>query len=125
MDTAGTKKAIAATNIYSRNCAKWRREYELASPKNKNYTPTNFPILRYADVLLMHAEAENEVNGATAEALASLNLVRKRAGLTDTTIADQDGLRMEIRNERARELCFEGVRRHDLIRWGIYARRSR
>jgi hypothetical protein len=120
MDTAGVKKTIAATSIYTRNCAKWRREYELVSPKNKNYTPTNFPILRYADVLLMHAEAENEVNGATAEALESLNLVRKRAGLTDTTIADQDGLRLEIRNERARELCFEGLRRHDLIRWGIY-----
>ncbi len=66
-------------------------------------------MLRYADVLLMHAEAENEVNGATGPALESLNLVRKRAGLTDTTIADQDGLRIEIRNERARELCFEGV----------------
>ncbi|MCS3800793.1 RagB/SusD family nutrient uptake outer membrane protein [Niastella sp. OAS944] len=120
MDTAGVKKAIAATNIYGRNCAKWRREYELVSPKNKNYTPTNFPMLRYADVLLMHAEAENEVNGATASALESLNLVRKRAGLTDTTIADQDGLRIEIRNERARELCFEGLRLRDLMRWGNY-----
>jgi hypothetical protein len=120
MDTAGVKKPIAATNIYGRNCAKWRREYELVSPKNKNYTPTNFPILRFADVLLMHAEAENEVNGATADALESLNLVRTRAGLADTTITDQDGLRLEVRNERARELCFEGLRRHDLIRWGIY-----
>lgn len=120
MDTAGVKKAIAATSIYNRNCNKWRREYELVSPKNKNYTPTNFPMLRYADVLLMHAEAENEVNGATASGLESLNLVRKRAGLPDTTIADQDGLRVEIRNERARELCFEGLRRHDLVRWGIY-----
>jgi starch-binding outer membrane protein, SusD/RagB family len=120
MDTAGVKKAIAATNIYGRNCAKWRREYELVSPKNKNYTPTNFPMLRYADVLLMHAEAENEVNGATASALESLNLVRKRAGLPDTVLTDQNGLRNEIRNERARELCFEGLRRHDLIRWGIY-----
>jgi len=120
MDTAGIKKPIAATNIYGRNCAKWRREYELVFPKNKNYTPTNFPMLRYADVLLMHAEAENEVNGATGAALESLNLVRRRAGLADTTISDQNGLRTEIRNERARELCFEGLRRHDLIRWGIY-----
>jgi len=120
MDTAGIKKPIATTNIYGRNCAKWRREYELVFPKNKNYTPTNFPMLRYADVLLMHAEAENEVNGATGAALESLNLVRRRAGLADTTISDQNGLRTEIRNERARELCFEGLRRHDLIRWGIY-----
>jgi hypothetical protein len=120
MDTAGVKKTIAAATVYGRNSAKWRREYELVFPMNKNYTPTNFPMLRYADVLLMHAEAENEVNSATASALESLNLVRKRAGLSDTIIADQAGLRMEIRNERARELCFEGLRRHDLIRWGIY-----
>jgi len=116
----GTKTMLAANNIYGRNTAKWRREYELLSPKNKNYTPTNFPMLRYADVLLMLAEAENEVTGPTTLAHEALNLVRKRAGLTDTTIATQDGFRMEIRNERARELCFEGLRKPDLIRWGIF-----
>lgn len=116
----GVKTILAATNIYGRNCAKWRREYELVSPKNKNYTPTNFPMLRYADVLLMVAEAENEVTGATTLAHEALNLVRRRAGLTDTTIADQAGFRTEIRNERARELCFEGLRKNDLIRWGIF-----
>jgi hypothetical protein len=120
MDTAGVKKALAASNIYGRNTAKWRREYEVVSPKNKNYTPTNFPMLRYADVLLMLAEAENEVNGATDLAHEGLNLVRKRARLTDTLIASQDGFRQEIRNERARELCFEGLRKPDLIRWGIF-----
>lgn len=120
MDTAGKKTTLAATNIYGRNCAKWRREYEALSPKNKNYTPTNFPMLRYADVLLMLAEAENEVNGPTAQAHEALNMVRERAGLTDTTIAAQDGFRQEIRNERARELCFEGLRKPDLIRWGIF-----
>jgi len=120
MDTAGKKTTIAASNIYGRNCAKWRREYELLSPKNKNYTPTNFPMLRYADVLLMLAEAENEVNGPTALAHQSLNMVRKRAGLSDTTIAAQGDFRTEIQNERARELCFEGLRKPDLIRWGIF-----
>ncbi len=93
-------------HIYGRNCAKWRREYEKVSPKNKNYTPTNFPMLRYADVLLMLAEAENEVSGATPLAHEALNLVRTRAGLTDTTIAGQDGFREEIRNERARGIVF-------------------
>lgn len=120
MDTAGVKINLAATNIYGRNVAKWRREYELASPKNKNYTPTNFPMLRYADVLLMLAEAENEVTSASPLAHEALNLVRKRAGLLDTTIASQDGFRDEIRNERARELCFEGLRKPDLVRWGIF-----
>ncbi len=49
-----------------------------------------------------------------------MNLVRSRAGLTDTIIAGQDGFREEIRNEQARELCFEGLRKPDLIRWGIF-----
>ena len=120
LNADGVKTTLAATNIYGRNCAKWRREYELVSPKNKNYTPTNFPMLRYADVLLMLAEAENEVTGATALAHEALNLVRRRAGLLDTTVADQTGFRAEVRNERARELCFEGLRKTDLIRWGTF-----
>jgi hypothetical protein len=77
-------------------------------------------MLRYADVLLMLAEAENEATGATALANEALNLVRRRAGLADTTIASQDGFRDEVRNERARELCFEGLRKPDLIRWGNF-----
>ncbi|AEV99847.1 carbohydrate-binding protein SusD [Niastella koreensis] len=120
MSATGVKTTLPATNIYGRNTAKWRREYEKIFPKNKNYTATNFPILRYADVLLMLAEAENEATGATALANESLNLVRRRAGLTDTAIASQDGFRDEVRNERARELCFEGLRKPDLIRWGIF-----
>ncbi|HEX6430558.1 MAG TPA: RagB/SusD family nutrient uptake outer membrane protein [Niastella sp.] len=120
LNADGVKTTLAANNIYGRNVAKWRREYEKLLPKNKNYTPTNFPMLRYADVLLMLAEAENEVTGATPLAHEALNLVRKRAGLLDTIIASQDGFRDEIRNERARELCFEGLRKPDLIRWGIF-----
>jgi len=120
MAATGVKTTLATTNIYGRNTAKWRREYETIYPKNKNYTATNFPILRYADVLLMLAEAENEATGATALAHESLNLVRRRAGLADTTIGSQDGFRNEVRNERARELCFEGLRKPDLIRWGIF-----
>ncbi|HWB90768.1 MAG TPA: RagB/SusD family nutrient uptake outer membrane protein [Puia sp.] len=129
LNAAGTKTTLASTKIYQRNCAKWRREYELDRPMNKNYTPINFPILRYADVLLMLAEAENEVNGPTATAYESLNEVRRRGyGLpvhTPSAVADvsgltQDGLRQVIRDERARELCFEGLRKPDLIRWGIF-----
>lgn len=120
LSATGVKTAMAATTIYPRYCAKWRREYEVAYPRNKNYTPANFPILRYSDVLLMLAEAENEVNGPSALAHESLNLVRHRAGLNDTTIAAADGFRAEVRNERARELCFEGLRKPDLIRWGTF-----
>jgi len=135
LNGAGTKANISATNIYARNCAKWRREYELVSPKNKNYTPTNFQILRYADVLLMLAEAENEVNGGPdATAVDALNQVRRRGygkllpGATNPQNADypgaislnKDNFRKVIMDERARELCFEGLRKYDLIRWGIF-----
>lgn len=135
LSATGAKTNIAATNIYARNCAKWRREYELVSPKNKNYTPTNFQILRYSDVLLMFAEAENEVNGGPdAAAVDALNQVRRRgygkllAGATNPTNADypgaiglsKDNFRKAIMDERARELCFEGLRKYDLIRWGIF-----
>ena len=59
---------------------KWRREYETVSPKNQNQTPENVVLLRYADVLLMHAEAENEINnGPTQAALNDVNAIRSRA----------------------------------------------
>jgi hypothetical protein len=97
---------------------------------NKNYTPTNFPMLRYSDVLLMVAEAENEVNGPTQTAYDAINQVRRRGygfGLdTASVIADlpaglsKDDLRKQLQDERARELCFEGQRKPDLIRWGLF-----
>lgn len=76
-------------------------------------------LLRYADVLLMLAEAANE-NGHTAVAEAALNEVRKRAGLDDATGLSQEQFRNEIYQERAWELVGEGHRRLDLIRWGKY-----
>lgn len=87
--------------------------------------PANFPVLRYADVLLMQAEALNEL-GRTGEAQAlstsinqggPLNRVRRRAGLADITGLSQTALREKIRQERRIELAFEGHRWFDLIRW--------
>ena len=107
----------------TRSVAKYRREYEKVLPKNKNYTPINFPILRYSDVLLMIAEADNELT-ATPSALAyeCIDAVRRRASLTplDGTGLTQRQFRDAIKTERAMELCFEGVRRWDLIRWGDF-----
>jgi hypothetical protein len=66
--------------IWNRHCAKYRRYYETLTPRNTNFTPFNFPVLRFSDVLLMYAEAENEINnGPTAEAINAVNLVRRRA----------------------------------------------
>ncbi len=60
--------------------AKWRREYETLLPKNATTTPQNIVLLRYSDVLMMYAEAENEVkNGPTPEAIEYVNQVRRRA----------------------------------------------
>ena len=81
-----------------------------------NNSPEDFPVLRYADVLLMQAEAENEL-GQTATAAGPLNLVRERAGLTDIQSGlSQDDFRNAILHERRMELAFEGQRWFDLIR---------
>ena len=108
---------------YSRACAKYRREYENPDlKKNQNYTSINFPVLRYSDVLLMIAEAENEINGDMTLAYECLNEVRDRAGIS--TYAEgrmsQEEFRQAVKDERAMELSFEYLRRYDLIRWGEY-----
>ncbi len=77
--------------------------------------------MRYADVLLMAAEALNE-NGKSTQALPFLNAVRARARgendslLPDITTTDQLALRDIIFTERSRELAFEGLRFWDIIR---------
>lgn len=215
---SGNKSYYTTTtnaSLYNRNVAKWRREYETVTPKNNNYTPSNFPLLRYADVLLMFAEADNELNGPTLGtpqdmgSIDAVNLVRRRgfgkdahgervqsisvntggsgyaaatttvtisggggsgatatatissgrvtainitnrgtfytsnptvtitgAGTGATAIAirtsatdyllsasqtgSKDDFRETIQSERSRELCFEGQRKMDLIRWGLF-----
>jgi hypothetical protein len=67
------------TQIYNRYDAKWRREYETTTAKFNGTTTINFPLLRYSDVLLMLAEAENEINGPNAKTFDAINEVRRRA----------------------------------------------
>lgn len=69
----------ASNDIYTRGVGKWRRKYENVLPRNTDYGPTNFPVIRYSDVLLMYAEAENALNGPTADAYNAINQVRRRA----------------------------------------------
>ena len=114
------KTEVQSKKDRARACGKYRREYE-KDKKSKNDTPINFPVLRYADVLLMIAEAENEVNGGpNALAYQSINAVRKRAGIRELSGLSQKDFRNAIKDERAMELCFEYTRRFDLIRWGDY-----
>lgn len=84
--TPVSKNYFTTAQVYNRYCGKFRREYELSPVLSKNVTPINFPILRYADVLLMLAEAENHINGPTATAYDAINQVRRRGfGLNPTT----------------------------------------
>jgi hypothetical protein len=82
-----------------------------------NNTDDDWPIYRYADALLLHAEALNELNHPD-QALPFLNQVRERAGLKDITTTDQSALRDIIAHERRVELAFENFRWFDLIRTG-------
>lgn len=68
----------APTDIYTRWVGKWRRKYETVFPRNTDYSPTNWPVIRYSDVLLMFAEAENAINGPTPAAYNAINQVRRR-----------------------------------------------
>lgn len=79
----------------------------------------DWPVLRYSDVTLLYAEALNE-NGKTTEALTQLNLIRTRSNLAAKTGLSQADARATIRHERRIELCFEGERWFDLVRWGIF-----
>ncbi len=211
---SGSKTFYTSTTtaqIYSRNSGKWRREYEVYLPKADYATPQNLPLLRFSDVLLMYAEAENELNGPTTAAIDAINKVRRRAWSTgiktititsggsgyttaptvtfsggggngaeatatvsggrvtaitltnnsvtgtsvgsgyttpptititggsgtgaeatatiyqveeaDVTVkqfAGKDDLRQFIQEERSRELCFETLRKGDLVRWGLW-----
>jgi hypothetical protein len=80
---------------------------------------TNFILLRYADILLIYAEATNELSGPTAEVYDAVNQVRARAGMPDFPAGlSQDEMREEIKHERHVEFPWEGTRYFDLIRWG-------
>ena len=119
--TVGT--ATAANNNKTRCAAKYRRELETVVPKNKNYTPINFPILRYSDVLLMIAEAENELSITPSNlAYECLDAVRTRANIMPLSGngLTKEQFREVIKKERAMEFCFEATRRWDLIRWGDF-----
>ncbi|PRD48086.1 RagB/SusD family nutrient uptake outer membrane protein [Sphingobacterium haloxyli] len=211
--TPAVEIPFTVAQIYERTSGKWRRELELVEPKNKNAGPINFPLLRFSDVLLMFAEADNMVNQTpSSEAIEAVNRVRRRAygkylpqesvrmvqvtnggtgytsaptvtilggdgtgatgkafvnangavtrvkiieegmnyttpplivltggggsgaeavallskrqtsnpDLTDDQTATQESFQELIENERARELCFETLRKHDLIRWGKF-----
>lgn len=84
----------------------------------------NYMFFRYAEVLLNFAEAENEVNGPTAEVIAAVDKVRGRGGNLPAIaatygIVNKDEMRKIIRRERRVEFAFEDKRWWDILRWKI------
>ena len=82
-----------------------------------NDSRANWKVIRYADVLLMLAEAMNE-NGKTDEAIGYLNMIRRRAGVPEYSGLSQDEARQKIWLERRFEFYLEGQRWFDLVRTG-------
>lgn len=120
---------------------KWRREWMPVGYRDPNLTDVNYCNIRYADVVLMAAEAYNEL-GETAEAWSLINKVRERAEATQINSSnysdfykapkvydlpfiddgnEQGRIRTALYWERGFELAFELHRRFDLVRWGILA----
>jgi len=119
----------AESNLWQRSCGKYRRMYEVVKPQSTSFSPINYPIMRYADILLMFAEADNELTAIPSDSAVNfVNLVRRRGfgldmtvpGIADVSSGDRSSrlnFQAFLRDERSRELCFEGLRKGDLIRW--------
>lgn len=89
---------------------------------NNTRSEQDWVVLRYAEVLLMIAEAENELNGPTQNVYNAINAIRTRPGVDLPTLSaglSKDEMREKIRHERRIELAFEGERYFDLKRWKI------
>lgn len=91
-------------------------KYYDPEPFARNNNNNNYPILRYADVLLILAEALNELEGPNGRAYDALNEIRDRAGLDALQGLTQQQFRDAILQERNWEFCFESKRFFDLIR---------
>ena len=121
-----------ATNIKSQrrlgelNTGKYRRDWRTpllpGTVLNVGY---NWAVIRFSDVLLMYAEAVNEINGGpTSEAINAFEEVRKRGyrgntSMIGTTPTTKDAFFNAIVNERYLEFGHEAVRKYDLLRWNL------
>lgn len=93
----------------------------------------NWPLIRYADILLMFAEAENELNGPTGAAYNAVNMVRRRGfgqsiNAPNVNVDIPAGLSKSdffnaLVKERALEFGSEGIRKYDLIRWNLLSQK--
>ncbi|RZK32813.1 MAG: RagB/SusD family nutrient uptake outer membrane protein [Hymenobacter sp.] len=128
--------AQVSTSPTSINVGKWNRMLvptPLGASSAKG-TSINWPMMRYADVLLMLAESENELNGPTADAIEAFKKVRRRAfpsaqwgakvdAYTASISGGKDAFFNAVVDERAWELGGEFQRKYDLARWNLYGKK--
>lgn len=102
---------------------KFRRDWNPITTSAAQYFGVNWPVIRFSDVLLMFAEADNEINnGPSAEARTAFEKVRTRgfggnSALIGTTPGSYADFFTAVMKERSLELGGEGIRKYDLIRW--------
>jgi starch-binding outer membrane protein, SusD/RagB family len=115
--------SVRITGVFQTYCKKYLHSAYGTVPFNSFDSDINFPLMRFADVLLMYAEAINEANnGPNAVAYEALNRVRRRAfGVTNATVDYPANLSktdffLAVEAERRFELAFEGHRWFDLLR---------
>lgn len=124
---------LVSTGNMNISQGKWSRHFldNPPGPSTSKGTGINWPMMRYADVLLMFAEAENELNGPTEEAKEALRRVRRRAfdednwsakvdNYVNTASASKEAFFDAIVDERAWEFGGEMIRKYELIRWNLY-----
>jgi hypothetical protein len=107
--------STSSKKTYNPHFYKW---YDPNYPKNLLNDGVNVPIIRYAEVVLYYAEAQNELNGPNSAAYTAINKIRNRAGLPNlTTGLTQDQFRDSVFLERRKEFAHEAVVRwFDLVR---------
>jgi starch-binding outer membrane protein, SusD/RagB family len=116
--TNGKKYGLPINNpaVASDSTPFFNKYWDPGAISNTNESAANTPILRFAEILLIHAEAENELNGPTLKAYTSYNRVRQRAGLDPLDGLSKDQFRDSLYLDRRLELVYEFQRYFDLIR---------
>lgn len=117
---AGIQWQVSATGNIGGVGYVWRKYVD--STQYTWETKTGYILMRYADILLMYAEAKIELGEIDNTVLAAINAVRARAGQPAVTTNNQSELRQIVRRERVAEFAGEGLRLFDLRRWGIYGK---
>ncbi|KFC21622.1 RagB/SusD family nutrient uptake outer membrane protein [Chryseobacterium sp. FH1] len=121
----GSNQAIPTTGVLSTD-GKFRKSWTNITGTSQNLA-IDWPMFRYSDILLMFAEADNELNGSpSAEAINAVQQVRNRAyaanlGQAGSIPTDKTGFFNYIVQERLLEFGGEGLRKYDLIRWNLLA----